>query len=135
MPFLDVDAVLAICCATRCRPQAFPKAVEQAATFAISWFQVEEFAQLRLQPLGIQVADQAAILGHRDLPRLLRDNDRDGVRLLGDANGGAVAGAKLRCGIGVVRQGQDHAGGHDSPITHDGRAIVQGGVRVEEVDQ
>jgi hypothetical protein len=46
-----------------------------------------------------------------------------------------VTGAKLRRGIRIVCQGQHHAGRDDTPITHDGRAIVERGVRVEEVDQ
>jgi hypothetical protein len=41
--------------------------------------QLQHAAQLFVQPLGVEVADETAVLGNRDLPRLLGDDHGDGV--------------------------------------------------------
>ena len=97
--------------------------------------EVQEGAQLRIQPLGVEIAGQAAIFGDGDLPGFLRNHHGDGVRLLADAERGTMPRPELGGGGGVVREGEDDAGGDDAPVPDDRGAIMERRVRIEEIDQ
>jgi hypothetical protein len=95
---------------------------------------MEECAQGTAKAFDIDVSIQPAIHGERNLSTLLRDDDRDGIRLLGNADAGAVACAEL--GIGqVLAKGKNTPGSEYPVATDDNRSVVQRRVREEDVDQ
>ena len=75
-----------------------------APPLAVRIFQVQHAAQLLVQSLGVEIADQLPVLGNRNLAGLLGDDDGDRVRLLGDTERGAVTRPQLGGGGGVVRK-------------------------------
>ena len=71
----------------------------------------------------------------RDDARLLRHHHRHRVRVLGDADGGAVAAAQLARELRVHGQGQEAGGGGHAVALDDHRAVVQRRARVEDADE
>ena len=78
------------------------------------------------------MADQHAVFGHGDDARLLADDDGNGIRVLGNAQAGAVAGAHVLAEVQVVGKGQYAARRLDTAVFNDGRAVMQGGTLVED---
>ena len=56
-----------------------------------------------------EVALEAAFNGQRDLAPLLGDDDRDGVVLLGQADGGAMPRPEVAAHLGLIVSGRKHA--------------------------
>ena len=84
--------------------------------------------QLRL----VEVPDDPAPLDEADLLVLLGDHDDEGIGLLGDAEGGPMAGAEA---LGVdrhLREREQGAGGQDRVAADDHGAVVQRGPRRED---
>ena len=85
-----------------------------------------------LQPHGVDVQADFAALCDRDVARLLRDDDDDGVRNLAHADRCAVPRAE-RLGHVALRHREDALGRHDPVALDQRRAVVQRGVLEEDV--
>lgn len=63
------------------------------------------------------------------------DDDRDGIRLFGDADTSAMAGAEVFGDLGLDGEGKETSGAGDAAIMEDGGTIVERGVGEEEVEE
>ena len=78
------------------------------------------------------MADQHAVLRHGDDAGLLAHHDGDGVRVFGNAQARAVAGAHVLAQVQVIGKGQHTACRLDASVFDDGRAVVQRRALVED---
>jgi len=88
------------------------------------------------QPGGIQPADHAAIVRHRDDAGLLGDDDGDCVADLGDAERGPMAQPHLPVGDGAPGGERHHAGGGGEAVAlQDDGPVVQRRIRVKRLQE
>ncbi len=94
-----------------------------------------ECAQHTPKPVLIEAANQPTAVRDCDLPSFFGDDDRQGIGVLGHADGCPMAGAELAGSRDVVGQGKDDTGGNDAIAAREHRAVMQRGVWVEDVDE
>ena len=99
------------------RPQARRTAVRATSSD-------QQLLQRAAQRAGVEVARDAPVEHQRDAAVLLGDDDDHRVGLLGEADGGAMAGAERLADVRVGGQRQEAAGGGDAALAHDERAVV-----------
>src|SRR6266446_5158184 len=92
----------------------------------------EELGEALTKGLDVVLGLHVSRYGEGDSPGLLRDDEHDRVRFLGQAEGRAVTRAHVPRELRVAREGQEAARrGHASAADEDG-AVVQRRVRQEE---
>ena len=74
---------------------------------------------------------EAPLEGQRDGAALLADDDDEGVGLLAESQGGAVAHAVGEGAVGGM-EGEDAAGGDDGVAADDDAAVVERGAGEED---
>ena len=80
------------------------------------------------------IPGQCPLVGKADLTRLLRDNDRQGIRHFRNADAGSVPGTQVL--IHLVLGQRQIAGSGDDPVPlYDRRSVVQRRVLFKNIDQ
>jgi hypothetical protein len=97
-------------------------------------FLEEEFAEAKLEALGIEVALDLTAMADGNNACFLGDDEGDGIGFFTEAEGGAVTEAEVAVEVLPLGDGEDASGGEDAVVAKDEAAIVKGGLWLEDGD-
>ena len=103
-------------------------ACQWLSRIAFIFFLEQELAESQAEFFDPQIPLDPPRVANGNLPGLLGNNERDGIRLLAEAKPGAVAQAEVAVQILALGERENARGGHDAVAIHDHAAIVQNGL-------
>ena len=117
------------------RETIFATQCPSSSLFIFGFLGEEEFVKPGFETFRIEVSLDDASMTNRNDARLLADDDDDGIKLLGEAEPGAMAQAEIAIEIDALSHGPDRGRRENAVAPHDDTAVVQGGLRMEDRDQ